>query len=93
MDFQLPPRHVAQEEVEQAFKRGGYKLNERFPDCGFVYFSHGGEEGRVLWDFDETTDKLSISSSWGFPSDTQKEEILKALALYVTFKRQARASA
>ena len=91
-------RPVPKEEVEAAFKKGSYTIDERFPGCGFVYFPQAdrrgpGREGRVSWDYEKEDDQLSISPGWGFPTDTQKEEILRALALYVTYTGQASASA
>jgi hypothetical protein len=49
-------RGVTQEQVVAAFKRGGYTIDERFPECGFVYFpaseprtKDNPDQGRIFW--------------------------------------------
>jgi hypothetical protein len=53
---------VTKEQVEQAFEVGGFTINERFEECGYVYFPDGKElrgqdgreyphQGRVLFSF------------------------------------------
>jgi len=101
MNFQLPSRQVAAEEVIQAFNKSDLSIEERFDECGFVYFPlhvnkrHDSKtgEGRVFWEADQEKDTISVSPSWGFPSSKQQDQILRTLALYVTFKRQVRAAA
>jgi len=91
---------ITKEEVEQAFKKGGFTINERFPECGFVYFpaskprtSKNPDQGRVSWLAEEEDDTISISPNWGFPTEEQNAQILRLLALYVTYVRQVRAAA
>ena len=97
IDFQISKvlSPIAKERVVEAFTSSGLTLEERFPDCGFVYFPRSApftaenpDQGRVFWEYDEGTDEISVGSSWGRPRDAQHLSIQKALALYITFKRQ-----
>ena len=112
------------EDVHAAFNKGGYTINERFEECGFVYFPTGTkvhlegergrkhpEQGRVFWHIEkhvypdtimgrtektldkklgQCRDSLSVSASWGRPTDRQMEEITQMLKLYVLYRRQER---
>ena len=47
---------VTKEQVERAFEKGGFTINERFKECGFIYFPVGApytkenpDQGRVFW--------------------------------------------
>ena len=59
-------RTVTREEVEAAFNAGGYTINERFEECGFIYFPTGtrkhlqgaagrdhDDQGRVFWNVEK----------------------------------------
>lgn len=109
---------VQKSEVEAAFKQGGYTVNERFPECGFLYFPASApwtrgnpDQGRVFWEVDAfkypegsegefqrmlddvsglLRDAISISASWGFPTDKQQGQILELLRLYVLYQRENR---
>lgn len=59
-------RTVTREEVDAAFHAGGYTIDERYPECGFVYFPTGTkrhlkgaegrdhpDQGRVFWNVEQ----------------------------------------
>ena len=99
MSFHFPINPVSLEEVTQAINKSNLAIEERFNECGFVYFPASSNkndsvgEGRVFWEADWEKDTISISPSRGFTTSRQRDEILRTLALYVTFKRQVRAAA
>jgi len=97
---------ITREQVEEAFKRDNLQIDERFSECGFLYF----KGGRIFWSVDkhkyddpedETIDRacgvcrdaISISPSWGFPQDALLKRIMGALKLYVLYARQQRQEA
>lgn len=50
---------VTKEQVEQAFRVGGFTINERFEECGFIYFptsepptKENPDQGRVFFNFE-----------------------------------------
>lgn len=66
---------VTKEQVEAAFMKGGYTINERFKECGFIYFptcapftKENPEQGRVFFKVDRHA----------YP-DTQQGQLDKAL--------------
>jgi hypothetical protein len=96
-------REVTKTEVEAAFRAGGYTINERYPECGFLYFpaskpytAENPNQGRVFWNVEKTEDpndpQIAVCASWDFPTDKQINEILKLLALYVSYNRQRKAT-
>ena len=52
----MPTTLVSEEQVEQAFEKGGFTINERFEETGYLYFPTSApwtrdnpEQGRVFW--------------------------------------------
>lgn len=92
-------RPVTKERVLEHFEQHGFTMNERLPFCGFIYFptsapftKENRDQGRVFWTYDKDKDEVSVSASWGRPTDAQFEAIQKAVALYATYRMQSAAT-
>ena len=97
---------VSKTDVEAAFEIGGFTINERFPECGFIYFpasrpwtKENEDQGRVFWkvegertDVPITREQVWINESWSYPNARQIEQLYKLVHLYVNYKRQQKAA-
>lgn len=95
---------ITKQEVEAAFEIGGYTINERFPECGFIYFptchpytKDNPEQGRVFWKLNVpagfepiTRADIHINESWSYPNPVQASQLYDLVEVYVNYCRQER---
>lgn len=99
--------NVSSRDVHDAFVIGGYTMNERVSEGGFVYFPEGRpftaeneDQGRMFWKVVDgvrgttrpvTYDDLHINGSWGRASQGQIDQMYTLLEKYVNYNRQQNA--
>ena len=101
-------KNVSEESVVDAFNIGGFTMNERVEDGGFIYFptchpwtAENEDQGRAFWRVKEgsmkstapvTYDDLHINVSRGFANERQINQMYTLLERYVNYKRQQKAA-